>query len=323
MAIYLFANNFATTLNGAIDSTQTTITLTSATGLPTIGAGQQLSLTVDDGTNIEEMTVTDDSSNPTFTVTRNADGLGSHAFADGTVVEMRPTSTQMSNLFQSLTDANGESLTGVTIADDDKVIIQDTDDSDSIKTITTKSIRDLTPTSGFTGTGAEVRESSPTLIAPTLGVASATSISLDGGTNKIELLETGVWKPELYGLTVAGSPTYTANAGRYAVYGTQNYEFWVLTLQLIWTSLGGAEGNMAISGSPVNPNGAVNRFGFFAVWWTGLSLTTYPPIAYMDNITNNIRLHRPTATQSTDAITHTQLTDTGTLYLNCTGIKPT
>ena len=74
----------------------------------------------------------------------------------------------------NVTDAlDGAVLAAATIATNDKVLIQDTDAADILKTVTTLAVRDLTPTAGFTGTGAEVRATSPTLVTPALGTPSA------------------------------------------------------------------------------------------------------------------------------------------------------
>lgn len=87
----LYTNNYSNTLNGAITNVATTIIVTSATGLPTISGSDTYRLTIDDGTNVEVVEVTDDSSSPTLTVTRGVDGTSGTAFADLTVVELRAT----------------------------------------------------------------------------------------------------------------------------------------------------------------------------------------------------------------------------------------
>lgn len=91
MATRKHANNFDTTLNGSITNVATSITLTSDTGLPSIGAGEVYRLTITDGTNYEIVEVTDDSSSPTLTVTRGVDGTSGTAFDDGDVVSLRTT----------------------------------------------------------------------------------------------------------------------------------------------------------------------------------------------------------------------------------------
>lgn len=85
-----YANNFTTTLNGAITDSATSITLTSASGLPAIGANENFNLTIyEGGVGTEIITVTDDASSPTFTVTRGVDGTSGLAFSDGALVELR------------------------------------------------------------------------------------------------------------------------------------------------------------------------------------------------------------------------------------------
>jgi len=91
MTLRKYGNNISTTLDGAIDNSQTTITLLSAAGIPAIGAGEFLRFTVDDGTNIEMMDGTDDAATPDYTVTRGVEGTSGTAFASGTPVEIRVT----------------------------------------------------------------------------------------------------------------------------------------------------------------------------------------------------------------------------------------
>lgn len=93
-----YANNYSSTLNGAITNSATTITVTSATGLPAIGAGETYRLTIDDGTNIEVVEVTDDASSPTLTVTRGVDGTSGTAFANGDTVELRATAASFTDV---------------------------------------------------------------------------------------------------------------------------------------------------------------------------------------------------------------------------------
>lgn len=96
-----YANNFTTTLNGAITDSATSITLTSATGLPAIGANEVYNLTITDGTNTEIVQVTDDASTPTLTVTRGVDGTSGTAFADGDTVELRVTSDSFEDVLSA------------------------------------------------------------------------------------------------------------------------------------------------------------------------------------------------------------------------------
>jgi hypothetical protein len=100
MAIQKYTNNATDTLNGAITNVQTTITLNDASEFPSIGAGEQYYATITDGTNIEIVLVTDDSSTPTLTVIRGQQGTTAQAWADGTTVSHRYTAADGDNWTQ-------------------------------------------------------------------------------------------------------------------------------------------------------------------------------------------------------------------------------
>ena len=134
------ANNISTALNGAITDVATSITVADDTGLPSISGSEYYALTITDGTNTEIVHVTDDTSTPTLTVTRGQEGTSGTAFGDGDIVELRPTADDVDRKQQ---DLDGLSLTAVTVATGDKVLVQDADDSDNLKTVTAQSIADL------------------------------------------------------------------------------------------------------------------------------------------------------------------------------------
>ncbi len=90
MTTRIHANNFATTINGAISNSATSIVLTSVTGFPVIGGGVTCNLTLQSGATIEIVTATARSSN-TLTVTRGAEGTSGVAWADLSSISIRPT----------------------------------------------------------------------------------------------------------------------------------------------------------------------------------------------------------------------------------------
>jgi hypothetical protein len=136
-------NDYSTILNGAIDNSQTTLVVTSDTGLPSIGAGEEYRLTITSGPLFEIVTVTDDASSPTLTVTRGVEGSTAQAWGDGVLVEMRATADSFDRKEDLL---SGQSIATTTVATDDKVVVQDTSDSDNVKTVTTQAIADLSLT---------------------------------------------------------------------------------------------------------------------------------------------------------------------------------
>lgn len=117
--------------------------------------------------------------------------------------------------------SNSTSITtpsSVTVATDDKVLIKDTSNSNAFARVSAISIRDLTPTAGVTGTGLEVRQTSPTLITPTLGVASATSINF--GQSTLGSYEEGTFTPSVtFATPGTSSITHTAQSGEYTRIG--------------------------------------------------------------------------------------------------------
>jgi len=88
------ANNFSTTLAATITSTATSLTVASATGLPTIGAGETYRLTITQNNLIEIVTVTA-ASGTTLTITRAQEGTTAQIFLSGARIELRVTADSL------------------------------------------------------------------------------------------------------------------------------------------------------------------------------------------------------------------------------------
>ncbi len=105
-----FHNNWASTLQGAIDDTQTTITVITADAaqITDASATNWYYLTIDDETNIEIVRVTAaNGGNGQLTVVRGQDGTSGTAFGSGTVVENRVTAGTL-DLLQSMPDSHAD-----------------------------------------------------------------------------------------------------------------------------------------------------------------------------------------------------------------------
>jgi len=135
----IHANNFDTTLNGAITNSATSMTLTSVTGFPAVGSGTTCNVTIEDGANTEIVQCTAISGS-VITIVRGQEGTSGVAFGDGSTVSLRATRDSIDSKQDAL---GGASLTAVTVATDDEVLIQDTSDSNNLKTVTAQSIADL------------------------------------------------------------------------------------------------------------------------------------------------------------------------------------
>lgn len=90
MALRIHANNFQTTLNGAITNVATTMIVTSATGLPALSGGNFLYLTLDTGSVVEIVKVTA-ISGTTLTIVRAQESTSGVSWADHSIVSLRAT----------------------------------------------------------------------------------------------------------------------------------------------------------------------------------------------------------------------------------------
>lgn len=192
------------------------------------------------------------------------DAVGAMVDSSLTYVDATPL-LQRAALTGDVTASAGSNATTIatpssaTVATDDKVIIKDTSALDATKYVTAQSIRDLVPGSGTitsaqlaasltdeTGSGAAVFATSPTLVTPTLGVASATSINF--GQDALNYYDEGTFTPTFSFATPGTlSVSYTTQTGQYTRIG--NLIFIAITLQCTPT-LGTASGQLRIEGLP-------------------------------------------------------------------------
>lgn len=153
------ANNYSTTLNGAINNSTTSVIVTSATGFPSVGAGVTCNITVQESTTVEIMKVTA-IAGTTLTVVRAQEGTTASAFSDASVVEIRFTRDSVDTKQDTL---SALAVTSATIATGDKVLIQDVSDSDNLKYATAQSIANLaTPDSDATLTTTDITTNNAT-----------------------------------------------------------------------------------------------------------------------------------------------------------------
>lgn len=145
---------------------------------------------------------------------------------------------------------------------------------------------------GTTGTGgtAVVLATSPTLVTPVLGAASATSLTFGGGTCSTYTATT--WTPTYIGDGTAGTgQTYTVQVGSYEQICRQVVVRWRLTA----SSLGTAAGNLNIGGLPVASSSATNDLGvcvvgIYAV--AGLAALSYGIVGHIFPNTSAIVLNQ-------------------------------
>ena len=133
-----FANNVSTTLSSAINASQTTISVTDASGLPALSSGDYVYLTLDSNDSsptLEVVKVTAISSN-SLTVVRGRDGTTASSFSSGAKVELRITAAGLDDISSQAQSAaelaadnesvskDGDTMTGdLTLGDNNKLIL--------------------------------------------------------------------------------------------------------------------------------------------------------------------------------------------------------
>jgi hypothetical protein len=104
-----FVNNFETTISAGINNSVTTIPITSATGFPSLGAGDYAycSLQKDSPLTLEIVKVTA-VSGTNLTVVRAQDGTSAAAFASGDAFELRVTAGGLNDIFYTHPNHSGD-----------------------------------------------------------------------------------------------------------------------------------------------------------------------------------------------------------------------
>ena len=98
----VFTNNAETTLAAAITSTSaTSISVTSSSTFPTVGAGEYFYATISDGTNLEIVKITA-VSGTTWTVVRASDNTTARTFANGSTVQLRTTAALLTDIQENI-----------------------------------------------------------------------------------------------------------------------------------------------------------------------------------------------------------------------------
>jgi hypothetical protein len=141
------------------------------------------------------------------------------------------------------------------------------------------------------------------------------------GDSLLQHYEEGVWTPELVGANVAGTPTYSANAGTFVRIGALVF----VTARLAWASLGGLSGTAVIAGLPYPcRSGIANRAPMTTAWYNSVSMGADTTMlgGFVEPGETNIRLWGAyQAYEGTNLfLNEVHLTETGEIYLGCSYI---
>jgi hypothetical protein len=146
-------------------------------------------------------------------------------------------------------------------------------------------------------------------------------LRLGAGDSLLQHYEEGVWTPELVGANVAGTPTYSANAGTFVRIGALVF----VTARLAWASLGGLSGTAVIAGLPYPcRSGIANRAPMTTAWYNSVSMGADTTMlgGFVEPGETNIRLWGAyQAYEGTNLfLNEVHLTETGEIYLGCSYI---
>lgn len=142
-------------------------------------------------------------------------------------------------------------------------------------------------------------------------------IRLGAAHGLLDHFEEGSWSPELTGLTTAGTPVYTANAGEFVRLGSMV----LVSGRLLWSSLGGLEGPVMLGGLPFAcRSGLEHRYRLTTSWFSGFAASaSYGALAgYTDPGGMRFRLWGTSDANdgATAFIQHGDLTASGALYFS-------
>lgn len=167
---------------------------------------------------------------------------------------------------------------------------------------------------GATGMGKLVYASTPTLVTPVLGVATATSINF-GGTSLANYVE-GTWAPAITTSGTVGTPAYSVQIGSYTRIGRIVVAQFSITLSG-WT--GSPTGNVSISGLPLAATGTTNDSAACAISQysvSGLAALNYGIVGTISPSATQVNLYSQ-GNSGTIAITAAQAGAAASFIGNC------
>ena len=153
-------------------------------------------------------------------------------------------------------------------------------------------------------------------VANQSGTTKALTLSMDALSDFESPTE---WTPTLYGVTTAGTTTYTVQYGTYTRVGS----IVTLNFTIIWTNLTGT-GVTRVGGLPFTARNysGVQRYGLNVSYYTSLSLPSGKILAgYLQDNTNYIQITNQDNTTMVDFTDlQTEMTTQGELYGSLTYI---
>jgi hypothetical protein len=216
MSMFLFVNFYNTTLSASATSTATTLSVTSATGLPTLAAEQIIPLALTPASSpgsVYEIVYVTAISGTTLTVTRGAEGTTAQNWNSGDLIACTPTAKTNASVRAALQPISSETLP----VGNEIVVLPGTLAADATFTLPTgenipAKIRIYGSASAFTVTvNTTVSTGSPFIHLPDGSEVYSWVIPASSPSAGIECIWDGTnWKAETFGQTVV-SPAIASN----------------------------------------------------------------------------------------------------------------
>lgn len=165
---------------------------------------------------------------------------------------------------------------------------------------------------GTTGTGKNVFDTSPTLVTPVLGIASATSFTFpSGGNTALNWYEEGTFTPTLLGLGTAGSPTYVVQTGVFTRIGRMV----LASARLQISNLGAMAGQLAMGGLPYAVNATLAQ-SFSGGELVNAAASTYSLVLSATAGTTQIWIFKQASTGTAPFSSSTDATNTFRIWIS-------
>jgi hypothetical protein len=228
--LLIHSNNYRTATTASINTIVTTLPVASVVKLPSLAGDNYCYLTILEGSQMEIVKATANTG-LNITIERAQQDTVAASFSSGAIVSLRPTTFSFDT-----------KVAGPASATDGAFVLFDGTSGKVVK-----------DGPGSSGTGNVVRVTSPTLITPTLGVATATSINF--GEDTLNKYDEGTFTPVFTCATPGDlAVTHTTQTGVYTRLGNR-YDFELLLgFSLTYTTASGA---LRIGGLPFTTNTSI------------------------------------------------------------------
>lgn len=138
------------------------------------------------------------------------------------------------------------------------------------------------------------------------------SISFDAGTNMLSTFTEGTYSPTVLGSGTSGTPTYTAQLGRYVQFNKRIFVYHIV----VWSAISGSPtGNLLSGGLPFTSENTSNISNAFTPMWgnNGVLISGSNNIPVMRITANNTQLQALTYSQTVGGLANLAIATSGSI----------